>query len=217
MDCIRLRQDHSETIISSAAASRRSRAAAPRPEPAPPAPRSTAAARPARGAGGLGRRRGLRRRRLGLGRGGRRRRLGRLRRCAARRQFLRRGDRRGLLAVGQPDVVDGVIDGVQAGARGEHPAVEDALHLARQRDLVDLDEGVGLRRLGRRPREADPRRHLERAELHRLVDIDVERDDPAGDLVEPGENGDRVGELLLGERGEAAPGSTVRASADRGG
>ena len=63
-----------------------------------------------------------------------------------------------------------MLDRVQAGARGEHPAGEDALDLALQRDLVDLDEGVGIRRLGRRARVADARRHLQRAELHGLVD-----------------------------------------------
>ena len=91
-------------------------------------------------------------------------------------------------AVGQPDVVDRMLDRVQARARGEHPAGEDALDLALQRDLVDLDEGVGVRRLGRRPRVADARRHLQRAELHRLVDRHVEGDDAAGDLVEAGEH-----------------------------
>ena len=45
------------------------------------------------------------------------------------------------------------------------------------------------------PRVADPRRHLQRAELHRLVDVDVEGDDAAGDLVEAGEDRDRVGDL----------------------
>jgi len=43
-----------------------------------------------------------------------------------------------------------VLDRVKAGALGEHPAGEDPLHLARQLDLVDLDEGGGVGRLGRR-------------------------------------------------------------------
>jgi hypothetical protein len=34
-----------------------------------------------------------------------------------------------------------VLDGVKAGAFGEHPAREDALHLPGELDLVDLDEG----------------------------------------------------------------------------
>ena len=106
------------------------------------------------------------------------------RRCwPARRRFAsgwrlrwRLGNRRRLraFAVGQPHVVDRVLDRVQAGARREHPAGEDALDLALQRHFVDLDEGVGLRRLGRRARIADARRHLQRAELHGLVDGDVE-------------------------------------------
>ena len=63
-----------------------------------------------------------------------------------------------------------MLDPVQAGARGEHPAREDALDLALQRHLVDLDEGVGVGRLGRRSRVAGARRHLQRAELHGLAD-----------------------------------------------
>ena len=121
---------------------------------------------------------------------------------------LRRGNRRRLLAVRQPDVIDRVIDGVEAGARGEHPSGENAFHLAGERDLVDLDESVGLRRFGRRPREADARRHLQRAELNRLVDIDVEGDDASGDLVEPGKHRDRVGDLFgAGGRGQSASAS----------
>ena len=75
-----------------------------------------------------------------------------LRLLRRRRAPVRGSDRRLLraFAVGQPHVVDRVLDRVQAGARGEHPAGEDALDLALQRDLVDLDEGVGVRRLGRR-------------------------------------------------------------------
>ncbi|MBN9023987.1 MAG: leucyl/phenylalanyl-tRNA--protein transferase [Rhizobiales bacterium] len=107
-----------------------------------------------------------------------------------------RVDRGGVAAVGQPDVVDRVVDGVEARARGEHPAREDAPDLAVERDLVDLDEGVGQRRLGRGAAVAGPRRDLQRAELHRLVDIDVEGDDAAGDLVEPGEDGDGIGDPL---------------------
>ena len=105
-----------------------------------------------------------------------------------------------------------MIDRVQARACGEHPAGEDPLHLAVERDLVDLDEGVGLRRFGRRARVADPRRHLQRAELHRLVDIDVERDDPAGDLVEAGEDRDRIGDPLGAAAGQRSPRHEARAA-----
>ena len=44
--------------------------------------------------------------------------------------------------IGEPDVVDRVLDCVQARARREHPAGEDAADLAVERDLVDLDEGL---------------------------------------------------------------------------
>ena len=77
-----------------------------------------------------------------------------------------------------------MLDRVQARARGKHPAAEDALDLALQRQLVHFDEAVGGRRLGRRPRIAGARRHLERAETHGLVDCHIEADDAAGDLIE---------------------------------
>src|SRR5262245_22059884 len=76
---------------------------------------------------------------------------------------------------------------MQPRARGKYPAGEDAAHLALQRDLLNLDEGVGVLRLVRRPREAGARRQLQRAELYGLTDRHVEADDAAGDLVEAGE------------------------------
>ena len=85
-----------------------------------------------------------------------------------------------------------MLDGVKTRALGEHPAGEDPLDLSRQLDLVDLDEGGRMRRLGRRRRIAHPRRHLQRAELDRLVDGDLEMGNAARDLVEGGEHGDRV-------------------------
>ena len=80
-----------------------------------------------------------------------------------------------------------MLDAVQAGARRVHPAGKDPLHLALQRDLVDLDEGVGIGGFGRGTRIAGAGLHPQRAELHGLADILVEIDDAAGDLVEPGE------------------------------
>jgi hypothetical protein len=85
-----------------------------------------------------------------------------------------------------------VLDRVKAGAFGEHPAGEDALHLARQLHLVDLDEGRGVRRLGGWTGIANPGRHLERAELHRLVDGDLQMGDAPGDLVEGGKHRNRI-------------------------
>ena len=123
-------------------------------------------------------------------------------RCRRRNSFRRGRDRRLLraFAVGEPHVVDRMLDRVQAGARGEHPAGEHALDLALQRDLVRLDEGVGIRRLGHGPRVAGARRHLQRAELHRLVDRHIERDDAAGDLVEAGEHRGGVRDFLRRRR-----------------
>ena len=111
-------------------------------------------------------------------------------------------------AVDQPHIVDGVLDGVQAGARGEHPAGEEPLDLVGERDLVDLDEGGGLRRLRRRAGMADARRHLQRAELHRLVDQHVEGDGAAGDLVEAGELGHRI----VDRRGATAAAASANAA-----
>jgi hypothetical protein len=85
-----------------------------------------------------------------------------------------------------------MLDGVKAWALGEHPASKDPLDLAGQLGLVDLDERGGMRRLGRGRGIADPRRHLQRAELDRLVDGDLEMGDAARHLVQSREYGDRV-------------------------
>jgi hypothetical protein len=65
-----------------------------------------------------------------------------------------------------------MLHGVKAGALGEHPAGEDPGLLARELDLVDLDEGRRIWRFSRRTRIADARRHLQRAEIDRLVHWD---------------------------------------------
>jgi hypothetical protein len=93
-----------------------------------------------------------------------------------------------------------VLDGVKAGAFGEHPAGEDALHLAGELHLVDLDEGSRVRRFRRRTRVADPWGHFQRAELHGLIHGDFEVGNAARHLVEGGEYGDRILDgLCLGE------------------
>jgi hypothetical protein len=93
-----------------------------------------------------------------------------------------------------------VLDGVKARALGEHPTREDALHLAGQLHLVDLDEGRGVRRLGRRTGVAYPRRHFERAEFDRLVDGNFEMGDAPGHFVEGSKYRDRVfDDLGLGD------------------
>src|SRR5262249_4264127 len=111
-----------------------------------------------------------------------------------------RGWRAAAFAVGEPYVVDRVLDRMEAGTGREHPASEDALDLGLQRDLVDLDEGVGVLRLGGRARVARARRHLQRAELHGFVDRHVERGDAACDLVEAREHRGRVDDLLRRRR-----------------
>jgi hypothetical protein len=81
---------------------------------------------------------------------------------------------------------------VKAGAFGEHPPGKDPLHLARELLLIDLDEGRGAGLFRRRARVADPRRHLERAKFDRVVDRNLKMRDPARDLVEGGEDRDRI-------------------------
>jgi hypothetical protein len=85
-----------------------------------------------------------------------------------------------------------MLDGVKAGAFREHPACEDALLLTRELELIDFDERRRVRRLGRRPRVAHARRDLQRAELDRVIDLDFEMRDAAGNLVERGKHGDRI-------------------------
>jgi hypothetical protein len=85
-----------------------------------------------------------------------------------------------------------MLHGVKAGTVGEHPAGKDALDITVELDLVDLDEGIGVRRLGGRPRIAHPRRHFESAELHRLIDRNFQMRNAPRHLVESGEDGDRI-------------------------
>ena len=100
---------------------------------------------------------------------------------------------------------------MQAGACSVHPARKYPLHLALQRDLVDLDKGVGVGSFRRRPRVAGAGLHAQRAELHGLADILVEIDDAAGDLVEAGE-----ARLLVGDLGGRRLGHDLVARLQRG-
>jgi hypothetical protein len=93
-----------------------------------------------------------------------------------------------------------VLDGVKAGALGEHPAGKDPLHLAGKLHFIHLDERCGARLLRRRAGVAHARRHFERAELHRVVDGDFEMRNPPRDLVESGEDGDWVLDDFSGGR-----------------
>jgi hypothetical protein len=89
-----------------------------------------------------------------------------------------------------------MLDGVKAGTVGEHPASKDALDVAVELDLVNLDEGRRVRRLGRRPRVADPRGHLQRPELLRLIDRDLQRQDASRHLVQRRERRRLILDLL---------------------
>jgi hypothetical protein len=89
-----------------------------------------------------------------------------------------------------------MLHGVKAGTFGEHPTGEDPLDVAVEFDLIHLDERRGVRRLRGRPRVTDSRRDLERSELLRLVNGDLERPDAARHLVERREHRNRVLDLL---------------------
>jgi len=85
-----------------------------------------------------------------------------------------------------------VLHGVKAWAIGEHPAGKDALDLSGELDLVHLDKGCGVGRLGGRAGIANPRRHFQRAELHRLIDRNFQMRDAPRHLVESGKHGDLI-------------------------
>ena len=74
---------------------------------------------------------------------------------------------------------------MQTRTGGEHPARENAFDLALKRDFVHLDECISIGRFGRWARVADPRSHLQRAELHRFANCGIEADDAAVILSSP--------------------------------
>ena len=119
-----------------------------------------------------------------------------------------------LLAVGEPDVEDRMLHGVEARALGEHPAGEDALLLPIELYLVHLDEGGRLRLLLGRTRVADARRHLEGPELHGGVEGDLELGGAGGDLVQRREDGNGVLDAV-GARGSGPQVYADRSNGDR--
>src|SRR5215470_18548488 len=90
-----------------------------------------------------------------------------------------------------------MLDAMQARTCRKHPASEDPFDLTLQRHLIDLDKPVSVLRFGRRAGEAGTRRYLQGAELHSLIDRNIERRDTAGDFVEAGEYCGRIGNLFL--------------------
>jgi len=116
-------------------------------------------------------------------------------------------------AIGQPDVVDRMLEAIQARAVGEHPAREHAVQRFVRLDFIDFGKYVRLRRLGRGSREADARGNLQGAELGRLVDRDFERLDSSRDLVETGKDGGRMLDLV-GRRGPRPCQSSSAAQAE---
>ena len=100
------------------------------------------------------------------------------------------------MAARQPDVIDRMLDPVQAGTRGKHPAGKDAFKLVVQFDLVDLDKGIGLRCFGDRAAVTGPRFQPQRAELHHFIDRHRKGNDPAGDFIETGKIGKSIDDPL---------------------
>jgi len=152
--------------------------------------------------GRTGRRRLLRRLRTRLTRTSGRRRTGARRGRGRRRLRNRLRNPRRRSAIGQPHVVNRMLDPMQPRTGGKHPTRKNTFDLALQRDFINLDEGVGIRRLSWRARIAHPRRYLQRAELHSLAYRGVEGDDAAGYLVEPGKYRARIFDFLRRHLGD---------------
>ncbi len=79
-----------------------------------------------------------------------------------------------------------MFDPVQTGTRRKHPARKYPLHLALQRDLIDLDKGVSVGGFGSRAGVAGIGLDPQRAELNGFAYILVKIDDAPGDLVQAG-------------------------------
>jgi hypothetical protein len=110
-----------------------------------------------------------------------------------------------------------MLDRVEPGAFGEHPACEHALLLAVEQHLVHFYEGGRLGRLCRRARVAHTRRHFQGAELRRLIERNLKARDLGGHLVEGGEHGDRVLDALgCGRRGGEERRKTERRRGEEG-
>ena len=67
------------------------------------------------------------------------------------RRFLGRS-LRAAFAVGEPEIVDRMLDAVQSRTAGVHPSGEDAAHLALQRHFIDFHESIGVERKAARLR-----------------------------------------------------------------
>ena len=102
----------------------------------------------------------------------------------------------GIAAAGEPDIVDRVLDGVEAGAFGKHPAGEERLARVVRFHLIDSDEARGLRLLGDGARHAGIGLDDEAAEAAFLANRNFKSRGDAGDLVEAGEDGNRIGHAL---------------------
>ncbi len=89
-----------------------------------------------------------------------------------------------------------MLNGVQAGAFGEHPAGENRLPRAVGFDLIDGDETCGLRFLGDGTRHAGMWLDDEATEPPLFVDGDLERGGDAGDLVQACEDSNRIGDAF---------------------
>ncbi len=118
-------------------------------------------------------------------------------------RFRRRGDDLGAaFAIGQPDIIDRCSIACRPGLEANIQPVKIFLYSfaastsSTSMNVVVCGASVGGARV------ADALGDLQRAELHRLVRRHFERNDPPGDLVEAGEDGGRMFDLV--GRGGAA-------------
>jgi leucyl/phenylalanyl-tRNA--protein transferase len=112
--------------------------------------------------------------------------------------FPRGGGGARRLAAEQGHVVNRVLKLRDRRVRREHPAAEQALGLLACRSFVDLDERGVVWRVFGRARLAVAHQDRQRAEIDRRADRRLDLRDPRGDLVEPLQQRDRLGDHRRG-------------------
>ena len=117
-----------------------------------------------------------------------------------RRAGIGRGRRHRLVgfAGDHPDIVDGMLQPVERGRGRKHPSRKHLLFLLARLAVLDLHKGGRLRWLFGWHRVAGAHRDGERAELHGDAHGRGNVDGPAGDLVEPAQDGHAVNAVLVG-------------------
>src|ERR1700730_6372145 len=99
-------------------------------------------------------------------------------------------------AAGQPDVINRMLDAVQARARRRHSTRKDPFVLVGGIDLIYLNESCRLRRLRGGARVTGPFGNLERTELHGFAGRGFKGNRASGDLVQSGKHRHRMLDLV---------------------